>query len=108
MTSNWDATTVDGSASVAGPKDTFSTPEDPKLQHFNGKRPEGGDKALRVPTVNFGKEIDYSLTDRPLFVVVGKDGMLAALQKLDRQLRNVSVHHLVFHSLFRTEVECLA
>ena len=30
--------------------------------------------------------------ERPFFVKIGKDGLIAALQKLDRQLRNVRRH----------------
>lgn len=35
--------------------------------------------------------VDYSLEERPFFVPIGKDGILAALQKLDRQLKNVRI-----------------
>jgi len=32
--------------------------------------------------------VDYTFEERPFFVPIGKDGILGALQKLDRQLRN--------------------
>ena len=34
---------------------------------------------------------EYMNTERPFFVAIGKDGLIAALQKLDTQLRNVSL-----------------
>ena len=38
---------------------------------------------------NFATAVDYMEEDRPFFVKIGKDGLIAALQKLDGQLRNV-------------------
>jgi hypothetical protein len=57
--------------------------------HSSGKGKE------KLPLVFSGADIDgfisadYSLEERPFFVPIGKDGILAALQKLDRQLKNV-------------------
>ena len=40
-------------------------------------------------TANFATTLDYLEEERPFFVKIGKDGLIAALQKLDTQLRNV-------------------
>ena len=34
--------------------------------------------------------VDYLETERPFFFRIGKDGLISALNKLDRQLQNVS------------------
>lgn len=39
---------------------------------------------------NFVKTADYMEGDRPFFVAIGKAGLIAALQQLDKQLRDVS------------------
>jgi len=40
--------------------------------------------------------MDYTLEERPFFIRIGKDGVIAALEKLDQQLVQVSSCHL-FH-----------
>ncbi|PCH35160.1 hypothetical protein WOLCODRAFT_80178 [Wolfiporia cocos MD-104 SS10] len=40
-----------------------------------------------VPTGTLGR-VEYAMSDRPFFVPIGKDGLIAALQKLDTQLKN--------------------
>lgn len=88
--SNWDATTVGGSPSVAGPlKDRANDHADRDLP-FKPHHSENGDRTVHAVSGNFVKEADYLLGDRPFFVSIGKDGLIAALQKLDMQLRNVS------------------
>ena len=47
----------------------------------------GLDRELSVG--NFATAVDYMEEERPFFVKIGKDGLIAALQKLDGQLRNV-------------------
>ena len=42
-------------------------------------------------STNFAAAVDYMEEERPFFVKIGKDGLIAALQKLDRQLRSVRV-----------------
>ena len=42
---------------------------------------------------NFVETADYLATERPFFVAIGKDGLIAALQKLDAQLRQVRAPH---------------
>ncbi|KAL6302729.1 band 7 domain-containing protein [Sparassis latifolia] len=44
---------------------------------------------------NFVKTEDYMTEDRPFLVTIGKDGLIAALQKLDRQLRNSGRAHVL-------------
>ena len=61
---------------------------------FDGNISSGKGKE-KTPLVFSGADMDgfisadYSLDERPFFVPIGKDGILAALQKLDRQLQNV-------------------
>ena len=80
-----DATTV-----VNGPASTSGSHKHRYSDTDHGKQP------LRpeIPTAprSPGKLMhttDYLLTDRPFFVPIGKDGLIAALQKLDLELRNV-------------------
>jgi hypothetical protein len=40
---------------------------------------------------NFVKATDYTEEERPFFVKIGKDGLTAALHKLDTQLRSVRI-----------------
>ncbi|PIL23180.1 hypothetical protein GSI_14489 [Ganoderma sinense ZZ0214-1] len=49
-------------------------------------RSGGVDRELAVG--NFATAVDYMEEDRPFFVKIGKAGLIAALQKLDGQLRN--------------------
>lgn len=46
---------------------------------------------------------DYALEDQPFFVPIGKDGLLAALQKLNKQLVHVS---LAIQSLINDVMLC--
>ena len=39
----------------------------------------------------FGGVSDFTLADRQFFVAIGHDGLIGALQKLDRELQNVSL-----------------
>ncbi|KAL0071611.1 hypothetical protein AAF712_001468 [Marasmius tenuissimus] len=41
----------------------------------------------RVPDTSEFITSDYSLEDRPFFIPIGKDGVIAALQKLDKELQ---------------------
>jgi hypothetical protein len=62
----------------------------------------GGSK----PVYSKGKETngeflphqDYLSESRPFFVNVGKDGLIAALQKLNTELRNVECQVFIFDS----------
>ena len=46
-------------------------------------------KPTKGYSANFAAQVNYMEDERPFFVKIGKDGLIAALQKLDRQLRNV-------------------
>lgn len=45
---------------------------------------------VSAPAANFTENANYLEKERPFFVTIGTDGLIAALQKLDRQLQNVS------------------
>jgi len=47
-----------------------------------------GAAQARVVEKDFSK-IDFAIEDRPFFVPIGKEGVTAALQKLDKQLQQV-------------------
>lgn len=48
-------------------------------------------KKGKMPVNDFVRAADYMLDEREFFVSIGKDGLIAALQKLDKQLENVRV-----------------
>ena len=57
--------------------------------------PSSSTKGLKPhPTIPSSKNLrdtaDYLETERPFFVKIGKDGLISALQKLDRQLQQVN------------------
>lgn len=37
--------------------------------------------------------VDYTIQERPFFIPIGKDGVIAALEKLDKQLQDVTSLH---------------
>ena len=81
MSSLGDGTTVvDGATSVP-----------PSHMYMNGKSSVGEEphKPRRNFSANFATAVDYMEEERAFFVKIGKDGLIAALQKLDRQLRAV-------------------
>ena len=92
MSSVGDATTVvDGSAhyrehtnghSFKAPID--EVPQKPRRREY-------------ASPANFATAVDYMEEERPFFVKIGKDGLIAALQKLDRQLRAVRSSDLCLH-----------
>ncbi|KAH7889794.1 hypothetical protein F5I97DRAFT_1847364 [Phlebopus sp. FC_14] len=44
---------------------------------------------------HYFSKADHAMEDRPFFVSIGKDGVTAALQKLDRQLQNTGRNNLL-------------
>lgn len=70
-------TVVDGS--VSDSKETYL--REKKAQGSPQLPPNSKPQLFQEPELN---------VDRPFFVKIGKDGLIAALQKLDLQLRNVS------------------
>jgi hypothetical protein len=83
-----DASTVVGDRStVIEDRDTtFRHDSSPVKEHvdYAGSKRSGKGKASTFVTT------DYTLEDRPFFVPIGQDGLVAALQKLDRELKEVS------------------
>jgi len=71
-----DNSTVVGDATVR---------KDPREDLFLKEEPRGG-KAKQKSVNDFVTADDYTLEDRPFFVTIGKDGLIGALQKLDKQL----------------------
>lgn len=47
----------------------------------------------------FATTVDYMAEDRPFFVKIGKDGLIAALEKLNHLLIEVSLHRASCRSL---------
>jgi hypothetical protein len=55
-----------------------------------GLEPKGKSSTNGVPVSKFDDQTNYLEDEsRPFFVVVGKGGVIEALQRLDRQLQNV-------------------
>ena len=54
-------------------------------------KPSSPDKKGKLPVNDFVRAADYMLEEREFFVSIGKDGLIAALQKLDKQLEDVCV-----------------
>jgi hypothetical protein len=76
---------------------------DAAYKQFNGKESPPPAKA-QISTQGFtGKTrmsefttVDYTVEERPFFIPIGKDGVIAALEKLDRQLQEVFKVILVY------------
>lgn len=87
MTSNFgDTTTVGDSPLVKHSGEYPSTDDSNTLPKATSS------KAAQRPRNDF-TTTDYGLQERPFFVPIANGGVLAALQKLDRQLLNVSPNH---------------
>ena len=63
------------------------------MRYANGKSPISEETPhkpkLAFSPANFAMGVDYMEEERPFFVKIGKYGLIAALQKLDKQLRAV-------------------
>ena len=53
----------------------------------------------------FGESADYLEQDRPFCVSIGKDGLIAALGKLDDQLRKVRSSYHMYITVWRSVAE---
>jgi len=84
-----DNSTVVGDATVR---------KDPREDLFLKEEPRGG-KAKQKSVNDFVTADDYTLEDRPFFVTIGKDGLIGALQKLDKQLVDVRISCTISCSL---------
>ena len=85
---------ADGST-VVGNDDFRDQQESLKPKH-KSPLPTTASSTRRV----FINDIESELEERPFFVLTGKDGLIAALQKLDRQLREVSRTNDAYATLF--------
>lgn len=79
-------TVINGPASASGSNKHDSYPEPTK-----SAIPARPDPHMPPPNAKLMHTADYLLADRPFFVSIGKDGLIAALQKLNRQLKEVRV-----------------
>ncbi|KII88766.1 hypothetical protein PLICRDRAFT_42002 [Plicaturopsis crispa FD-325 SS-3] len=85
---------VDGNTTVISPSSHVNYKNlGPQHDYLSGKAGEGYGSSTAVGTKSkvandFTITSDYMLEDRPFFVTIGKDGLIAALQSLDLQLRN--------------------
>ncbi|KAF8729392.1 hypothetical protein AX14_006158 [Amanita brunnescens Koide BX004] len=61
----------------------------------SGKSKEKPSLILSTANIDDFISVDYALEERPFFVPIGKDGIVAALQKLDRQLKNAGRNGIV-------------
>lgn len=80
-------TVVGGPSSVVNGKDLshhqYDFLKSDPAESSNSQRPE------KRATNDFGRTVDYTMEDRQFFCPIGHDGLIGALQKLDRQLQNV-------------------
>ncbi|KZT04534.1 band 7 domain-containing protein [Laetiporus sulphureus 93-53] len=84
-------TAVNGPASVAGPStaprfDSDFSDREKSASYLDAKQPPSR-SISGVASGNFVKAANYLQGDRPFFITIGKDGLTAALQKLDQQLK---------------------
>lgn len=90
-----DATSIsDNTTVVAGPSSTVNR-KDLSHHQYDFQKPEKGtsfstQKPEKKAINDFGKAADLTMADRQFFVTIGHDGLIGALQKLDRELQNVS------------------
>ncbi|KAK7685747.1 hypothetical protein QCA50_011093 [Cerrena zonata] len=84
LTSGNAKTLVGGSSSVAHGPSTYEN------------RKDDGNPVSRGPTQHtFVQTVDYLEEERALFIKIDKDGLIAALQKLDKQLKNSGRTHIL-------------
>lgn len=81
-------TTVVGEAFKAGDEPSFSSKENAAKATASGRLPSAG-KGKEKADDFFATSMDYTLEERPFFIRIGKDGVIAALEKLDQQLVQV-------------------
>lgn len=79
-----DASTVVGDDNSREQQDFMK----PKYKETTAPNPAASSSSKRVGKP-FMNDIESGLEERPFFVRIGKDGLIAALQKLDKQLKEV-------------------
>ncbi|OCH86450.1 band 7 domain-containing protein [Obba rivulosa] len=87
-------TVVNGGGSIA-PKDLSNDRLHDDFPQKHSTSRKGRHDLDAVEESTFLKPEDYTLADRPFFVNIGKDGLIAALQKLDVQLKNDGRTHIL-------------
>ena len=91
-----DATSItDNTTVVAGPSSAVNR-KDLSHHQYDFVKPEHAPlSSTQAPYPKaqneFGRAADVTMADRQFFVTIGHDGLIGALQKLDRELQNVSV-----------------
>lgn len=72
-----------------------ATAYDPGFKHPDASRhttsPGKGKSTMEVVATDLSSNDAQKITERPFFVVIGKGGLLAAIQELDTQLQQVCV-----------------
>ncbi|KAL0566157.1 hypothetical protein V5O48_015863 [Marasmius crinis-equi] len=78
---------VTGGSTIVGDREYLAPLPSSKKPSTSGKRKD--------PASSVFVTSDYSLEDRPFFVPIGKDGVITALQKLDKQLKQSGRNRLL-------------
>jgi hypothetical protein len=91
-----DATSItDNTTVVAGPSSAVNRKDLSHHQYDFVKPEHAPSSSTQAPYPKaqneFGRTADLTMADRQFFVTIGHDGLIGALQKLDRELQNVSV-----------------
>ncbi|OAX33721.1 hypothetical protein K503DRAFT_869371 [Rhizopogon vinicolor AM-OR11-026] len=85
-------TVVGGPSSVANRKDLL------KRERIDEYDSSSADYPKKVPLHEFSRNTDYAMQERPFFVPIStKDGVIAALKKIDVQLRSSGRNGLLSH-----------
>ncbi|KAG5652953.1 hypothetical protein H0H81_002961 [Sphagnurus paluster] len=61
------------------------------VKDYGPRRAGDGYGKSTQPKNDFVATVDYTIEERPFFVPIGKAGIIAALEKLDRQLVQASL-----------------
>jgi hypothetical protein len=88
-----DATSIaDNTTVVAGPSSAVNR-KDLAHHQYDFLKPENTSTQApeKIAQNYFGKAKDLTMADRQFFVTIGHDGLIGALQKLDRELQNVGL-----------------
>ncbi|KAI0821860.1 band 7 domain-containing protein [Trametes gibbosa] len=81
----------DGTTVVDGPVSSVQSSGNGKMRFEEPSKPSHS----KSSAANFSATVDYTEEERPFFVKIQKDGLIAALQKLDRQLKNTGRGHVL-------------
>jgi hypothetical protein len=85
-------TTVVADNFKAGDEPSFSSKEHAGKATSPGRMAQFGASKGKEKVDEFVATTDYTLEERPFFIRIGKNGVTAALEKLDEQLVQVSLH----------------